>query len=661
MQTVSALWTTLLENSRHFEFKATINGVDYGHDKIVSYEIKRAAFEKLGIGNACASTLEMAFYPSGDIPEMAKISCYIRVRSEYDTELISDEFGNLILTDDGYYLASRIMETSEWLPFGVYWIDTREISQASGVMSVVAYDGMLLTERDYSSDYSSFTLSMASAVSYICTQTGLTLDSRTSVPSYTIENPAGYYTMREVLEYVAAAGGGNWIITESGQLRLVPLASPSVTTSVLCGSCDTLGASVTIGKVTLTDGDNVSYTAGSSGYEIKASCLYASQTMVNNLWALLSGKTYTPLKASDVLINPAQEIGDSINLAGNQTVLESVTYHGGPALIADAEAPIEESVNHEYPIRATSESERRKKLADAKKAAEDAAAAAAAAQSTANTAQSTANTAQSSADSAYSLAQAANSTANDASSVVYGFRYAGSSVQINGANLIADTVTASMLQGGEVDLITSSNSVAGSIYITGATSANYKIQFMSAGAMEIDASYGDLYLRSGYGSALDLNSALITSNVNFCPSTSGGAYLGLSNRYWAGAYLGSSTITTSDRRKKKDIDYNFEKFDAFFEHLRAATFKFKDGTSGRTHHGMIAQDVEKAMRDCGIDDFAGFVKSPHVCKNGAIGKSYDYALRYEEFIPMLIHRAQQDRQLIDELTKRIDDLEKGVS
>ena len=360
MQTVSALWTTLLANSRHFEFKATINGVDYGHDKIVSYEIKRAAFDKLSIGNAVASTLEMSFFPAGTIPKMAQINCYVRAKTAYDTEVVTDETGTPIMTDDGYYLASKVAQTSEWLPFGIFWIDTRETEAASGMMKITAYDAMMKSETAYTDNTGTYPMAMSSAVAYICTQLGWTQDSRNSVAGYTIDSPTGIYTMREVLQYIAAASGGNWIITESGALRLVKLASPTASTSVGCGSCDVLGASVTISRVTLYPDKNTQYTAGNdTGYEIAAECVYATQAMVNTLLTALSGVTYLPVKASDAIINPALEIGDSVNLYGNQTIMASVTYHGSPALIADVEAPIEEEIEHEYPQPTQTKGERR--------------------------------------------------------------------------------------------------------------------------------------------------------------------------------------------------------------------------------------------------------------------------------------------------------------
>lgn len=81
------------------------------------------------------------------------------------------------------------------------------------------------------------------------------------------------------------------------------------------------------------------------------------------------------------------------------------------------------------------------------------------------------------------------------------------------------------------------------------------------------------------------------------------------------------------------------------------SFLFVDGESGRRHLGLGAQDVERAMEDCGVSDmeFAGFIKSP---REGV--DEFDYALRYGEFIPLCIDQIQR-------LKGRVEELERNVS
>lgn len=661
MQTVSALWTTLLTDSRLIEFKATINGVDYGHDKIVSYEIKRAAFEKLGIGNAVASTLEMSFFPSGTIPTMAQINCYIRAKTAYDTELVTDEYGTPIMTDDGYYLASKIAQVSEWLPFGIYWIDTRETDKASGLMTITAYDAMLKAEQDYTDNTGTYPMAMSSAVAYICTQLGLTQDSRNRVSGYTIDSPTGIYTMREVLQYIAAASGGNWIITESGALRLVKLASPTASASVGCGSCDVLGSAVTISRVTLYPDGNTQYTAGNdTGYALSADCPYATQAMVNALLTALSGVTYLPVKATDTLINPALEIGDPVNLYGNQTVMASVTYHGGPALIADVEAPIEEEINHEYPAKTTSKADR--KLASAYSQIK---------KTTDNIALEVAGKTDS--DDVNSLIDVSlngitmsyTGTTNGAT-----LSLTKSGVNISGTvkvgSIDASQITVSNLNASEISAgyLSADRISGGTIDANSVSVINLDADYITTGTLDasrVTLGYGNIGFRyeSGDMNGTTTYGAKMFAGGNAVFVTTGGAKIyGSGNyTYWVQSGIVNSVAPTtgSDRDIKQDIQYGYDKrFDALFDNLRAVTYELK-ANPGKRHTGMIAQDVEQAMIDAGISEkeFAGLMKLEHAPKDEQDTKKYDYYLGYEEFIPMLIDQVQR-------LKKRLDEMEGGL-
>ena len=75
--------------------------------------------------------LDMVFEPDGTIPTAAEIKCYIRLANYDPTIIITDEFSNIIQTDDGYVLAESYSQYSDWLPFGTFYIDTRS-TDASG-------------------------------------------------------------------------------------------------------------------------------------------------------------------------------------------------------------------------------------------------------------------------------------------------------------------------------------------------------------------------------------------------------------------------------------------------------------------------------------------------------------------------------------------------
>lgn len=115
--------------------------------------------------------------------------------------------------------------------------------------------------------------------------------------------------------------------------------------------------------------------------------------------------------------------------------------------------------------------------------------------------------------------------------------------------------------------------------------------------------------------------------------------------YFVDLYLDGTAVSTSDKRKKKFIKKLPGEFTEFFMSLRPVTFKYKKGTSGRSHIGFIAQEVEQAMTDAGItaEEFGGLV----IQENG------QYGLRYEEFIGI-------QTQMIQTLYHRVDELERKV-
>lgn len=177
------------------EYKVEIDGVTYYKSALFSVSITRPLFEKLSVGNTCAAELKVSFIPSGDVARMAKIVPYARKTSD-----------------------------DEWSQLGVFYTDARA---KNGIkLELTAYDAMLKAEQTYlqSDDVGEWPRTMATVVSEICARMGVELDGRTALKSYTVDYPNDL-TMREVLGYIAAAHGGNWIITAEGKLLLVPLFS----------------------------------------------------------------------------------------------------------------------------------------------------------------------------------------------------------------------------------------------------------------------------------------------------------------------------------------------------------------------------------------------------------------------------------------------------
>ena len=153
--------------------------------------------------------------------------------------------------------------------------------------------------------------------------------------------------------------------------------------------------------------------------------------------------------------------------------------------------------------------------------------------------------------------------------------------------------------------------------------------------------------------------------------------LGTSNRNWKDIYATNGIIQTSDRTKKTNINsLETQKVQAFINGLNPVSYKMIDGTSGRTHYGFIAQDIEELMNTLNMDssDFAGFIKSPkkiikYEDENGkklkkpieeVVEGEYDYSLRYDEFIAPLIKVVQEQQKEIEKLKEDIDFLKQYI-
>lgn len=185
-------------------------------------------------------------------------------------------------------------------------------------------------------------------------------------------------------------------------------------------------------------------------------------------------------------------------------------------------------------------------------------------------------------------------------------------------------------------------------------------------------------LTSNYNIAFNTSGQVLLNYDSFAPY--GGSVnsidLGSSSSKWSSVYAVNGTIQTSDKNKKNTIKHlTAEKAEALIYGLKPSTYKMNEGTSGRTHWGLISQDVEELMSQLGMDnlDFAGFIKSPkkvikYEDENGnklkkpieeTVEGEYDYSLRYDEFIAPLIKVVQEQQREIDSLKKEIDEIKKN--
>ena len=206
-QTTSELWKTLWRTRNTVkEYKFEINGVEYGPEEEVEHTYSNGIFEDFGFGNAYTAGLTLSLF-TDNVPRAATIKRYIRLRNG--------------------------TQVSEWLSKGTFFTNTR--SDDDGYWTIEAYDSMRKAEVVWTPDQSlEFPLSMPAAAAEFARILGVELDPRTVLNGkYTIDYPANDYTIRNELCFIAAAHGGNWIITDENKLYLVPLLSAPAETNYL--------------------------------------------------------------------------------------------------------------------------------------------------------------------------------------------------------------------------------------------------------------------------------------------------------------------------------------------------------------------------------------------------------------------------------------------
>lgn len=251
IQTSETYKRLLNDVNHHFEISVLIGeGEDiddgYRENMIMSISSNNTLFssDTPSVGNCISAEIDLEMLkPTSTFPNAAQIRPFIRV--------------------------SNGTEHSEWIPQGVYFIDTRQVTKHSTgreVLSIHGYDAMMRAEQYYPStdNYENYgaesgdidTILDTDMIDLIVEQMndGLQENSVSVIKfndydqiskEYYFPAVAGAYTCREVLSMIAAAYCGNWIIDESNYLRLIKLRSiPEEQTAVLT---DNYGYAITFG------------------------------------------------------------------------------------------------------------------------------------------------------------------------------------------------------------------------------------------------------------------------------------------------------------------------------------------------------------------------------------------------------------------------------
>lgn len=215
--------------------RVNVAGTYYGEDAIISMHSHRALFADEPTAGACYSgELELTmFIASNTVPRNAKIVPYVR---------------------DG--------DSGSWIKKSEYYIFSRSIDEASGVVRFLAYDAIYRSEEEFvqPGQIGAWPRKDKVVMLEIAKRTtGATrwqdcIDADTwnsMTGNYDVQFPGivvstsyksdGATTMREVAGQIASMYAGNWIIDNSGKWRLVRLADvPPVTNYLVDENSDVI-------------------------------------------------------------------------------------------------------------------------------------------------------------------------------------------------------------------------------------------------------------------------------------------------------------------------------------------------------------------------------------------------------------------------------------
>ena len=156
----------------------------------------------------------------------------------------------------------------------------------------------------------------------------------------------------------------------------------------------------------------------------------------------------------------------------------------------------------------------------------------------------------------------------------------------------------------------------------------------------------------------------LDENLGFIPHTDANATnvssLGSSGSRWKNIYSVNAPISSSDRKKKKNIEDIYHAKELIMG-IEPKQFNFTDIGSDRLHYGFIAQQFKEAMTDAGIDDCGAFAmdltdaaRIEGYTRETAPEEEKIYGLRYEEIIAPIVAVIQEQEQRIKELERIIN-------
>ena len=288
--------------------------------------------------------------------------------------------------------ATKQPNDTAWIPKGTFWINTREEDPLMNTVTLHCVDAMMFGEQDFipeDSNLPPWNDETMRTVANMCVQkinastTGVNVvfdnpnDIQNTAP-YILNAPPVGYTVRQILSGIAAAHGGNFIITPQNHLRFIPLIPTDTEVDIQTNISNfTLSKKYeAFGQVVFNfesdDGSTVSALYPDvdkpNGPVIETKMLgmtnsgYAT-TIAQNVYNTIKTYLYSPYKASDAILDPAMELGDGLTINGLYTVIAVLDETCDGLYSANIEAPSYEETDYEFVYQTKSDKNLERKLA----------------------------------------------------------------------------------------------------------------------------------------------------------------------------------------------------------------------------------------------------------------------------------------------------------
>ena len=247
-------------------------------------------------------------------------------------------------------------QVTDWVSLGKFKVNKR-VKYPDGWVKLSCRDRMQMANqlfiKDESVDVTTWPKPMSEVMSMSLEIMGITLDPSTTInegEGWVVSLPLGL-SIRTIWSSVAAAHGGNFIITPQDTLKLIhPKVTEEANVEVELSEegFELLGDPVTVDRLTLST-NGLHLMAGDSGdNNIDVDCLYASPETTLYAKSQLEGSLYTPVKGSSMVFDPLAEVYDTYEVNGVLTTWSQLTVKCGIVPLADGLADTSAEPASEY-------------------------------------------------------------------------------------------------------------------------------------------------------------------------------------------------------------------------------------------------------------------------------------------------------------------------